>query len=194
MTVKELSSSIKNMAKIANKKLKDLRAKGYENYNQSMIKKFNLLTDNSENPDLVTKRNLFRTGTSHFTKEQLERRLDVLTEFVNNKYASAEWTEKHLKSLRDKWGVSEDEKIKQLFDLYREYGYDNYKDSNSILTAMSEIIEDYDHEMLNNILDTISLSLDNQGKNEDDYVSQLQNGATFLRNWSDMSNSIHGGE
>lgn len=181
MTVKELSSSIKNMAKIANKKLKDLRAKGYENYNQSMIKKYNLLTDSSQNPDLVTKRNLFRTGTSHFNKRQLEKRLEVLTEFVNNKYASAEWTEKHLQSLRDKWHISSDDDVKKMFDAYREFGYDNYKDSNSILTSMASIIEDYDEDILHEVLMGIADDLDNQGHTESDYVKELQYNAGFLK-------------
>lgn len=181
MTVKELSSSIKKMAKIANQKLKDIRAKGYENYNTSMIKKWNLLTDNQENPDLVTKKNYFRTGVSHFTKAQLERRYDTLKEFINNKYVSAEWTEQHLKELRDRWNVSSDEDIKTMFDLYREWGYDNYKDSNSILTAMSSIIEDYDEEILHNVLMGIADDLDNQGHSEEDYIRELQYNAQFLK-------------
>lgn len=181
MTIRELDSSIKKMAKIANKKLKDLRAKGYQNYNQSMIKKYNLLTDSSVNPDIVTKRNLFRTGTSHFNKAQLEKRLSILQEFVNNKYASAEWTEQHLQSLRDRWGISSDADIKTMFDLYREYGYDNFKDSNSILTSMSNIIEDYDPEILENVLQGIADDLDNQGRTEEDYVKELQYNAGFLK-------------
>lgn len=180
MTVRELSSAVKKMAKIANKKLKDLRAKGYENYNQAMIKKYNLLTNSNLNPDLVTKKNLFRTGTSHFNKKQLERRLDVLQEFVNNKYASAEWTEEHLKSLRDRWNITSDDDVKKMFDAYREYGYDNYKDSNSILNAMSTIIEDYDEEILHNVLQGIADDLDNQGHTEDDYIKELQYNAGFL--------------
>lgn len=181
MTIKELSSSIKKMSKIANQKLKDIRAKGYENYNLSMIKKYNLLTDSSQNPDLVTKKNLFRSGTSHFKKADLERRYEVLKEFINNKFASAEWTEQHLKELRDKWKITSDEDVKTMFDLYREWGYDNYKDSNSILTAMSSIIENYDEETLHSVLEGIADDLDNQGNSEEDYVRELQYNAGFLK-------------
>ena len=188
----ELISSIKNLTKIANAKLQKVRKGGYENYNQSFLKKYNVLTNNKVNPDLVTKKGLFRTGVSKFNKDQLIKRLAIMNEFVNNPFASAEYTEQHLSELREKWGISSNDAIKKMFDLYREYGYDNYSDSDKILTSMSKIISDAEIEdienpgefleqILQDIEDDTSYLRQTQAVTEQDYINNLQSQAGILK-------------
>lgn len=188
----ELISSIKNLTKIANTKLQKVRKGGYENYNQSFLKKYNVLTNNKVNPDLVTKKGLFRSGVTKFNKDQLIRRLTIMNEFVNNPYASAEYTEQHLSELREKWGISSNDAIKKMFDLYREYGYDNYSDSDKILTSMSKIISDAEIEdienpgefleqILQDIEDDTSYLRQTQSVTEQDYINNLQSQAGILK-------------
>lgn len=187
MTKKELISHINALQPLANKKLKSVRDKGLEKYNQSFIKKYNILTNNKVNPNLVTKKGLFRKGgIKSYTKQQLIRRYEVMNEFVNNYYASAEYTEQHLEDMRNKWNLKSDKAVKQLFDLYREYGYDNFSDSD-VLTSMSKIINDGDREAddgteyLEEVLQDIEDYFAGQGKTEEDYIKELQSRARILK-------------
>lgn len=187
MTKKELISHINALQPLANKKLKSVRDKGLEKYNQSFIKKYNILTNNKVNPNLVTKKGLFRKGgVKSYTKQQLIRRYEVMNEFVNNYYASAEYTEQHLEDMRNKWNLKSDKAVKQLFDLYREYGYDNFSDSD-VLTSMSKIINDGDREAddgteyLEEVLQDIEDYFAGQGKTEEDYIKELQSRARILK-------------
>lgn len=187
MSKKELISHINALQPLANKKLKSVRDKGLEKYNQSFIKKYNILTNNKVNPNLVTKKGLFRKGgIKSYTKQQLIRRYEVMNEFVNNYYASAEYTEQHLEDMRTKWNLKSDKAVKQLFDLYREYGYDNFSDSD-VLTSMSKIINDGDREAndgaeyLENVLQDIEDYFAGQGKTEEDYIKELQSRARILK-------------
>lgn len=187
LTKTEIAKMVRKAAPIANAKLKSIREQGYEKYNYSMVRKYNTLTTYSEYPNLVTKKNLFRSGSSHFTKEQLIKRYELMTEFINNDYATVAYTQRHLTEMRDKWSLDDDE-IKTMFDLYREYGYDNFTDSDGVLASFSKIMNDsknQDEEMeggeyLQNVLNSIADELDNMGKSEEDYIAELRRNANIL--------------
>lgn len=193
LTKIEIVRRINNLAPIANSKLKAVRSKGLENYNQSFIKKYNILTNNKVNPDLVTKKGYFRKGgIARFRKAELILRYKVMYEFVNNYYASAEYTEKHLQELQNKWGIQSNEAIKEMFDLYREYGYDNYKDSDAVLTSMSKIVGDaelegienpgeYLEQILQDIEDDIATSATERAITDQDYINSLRASARILK-------------
>lgn len=187
LTKTQITKMIRNTAPIANAKLKEMRSKGYDKFNYSMIRKYNTMTNYAANPKTVTKKDLFRTGTSHFTKEQLIKRYELMTEFINNDYASVAYTERHLAEMRDKWSLSDDE-IKDMFELYREYGYDNFTDSDGVLTSFSKLMNDAStknpaldpRDYLKTTLESISNDLDNKGMTEDDYISALRKSAKIL--------------
>ena len=189
----EIVRRINNLAPIANSKLKAVRSKGLENYNQSFIKKYNILTNNKVNPGIVTKKGYFRKGgIARFRKSELIRRYEIMNEFVNNYYASAEYTEKHLQELQNKWGIQSNEAIKTMFDLYREYGYDNYKDSDAVLTSMSKIVGDaelegienpgeYLEQILQDIEDDIATNATERAITDQDYINSLRASAGILK-------------
>lgn len=193
LTRVEIIRRINNLAPIANSKLKAVRSKGLENYNQSFIKKYNILTNNKVNPGIVTKKGYFRKGgIARFRKAELIRRYEIMNEFVNNYYASAEYTEKHLQELQNKWGIQSNDAIKTMFDLYREYGYDNYKDSDAVLTSMSKIVGDaeldgienpgeYLEQILQDIEDDIATSSTEKAITEQDYINSLRASARILK-------------
>lgn len=193
LTRVEIIRRINNLAPIANSKLKAVRSKGLENYNQSFIKKYNILTNNKVNPGIVTKKGYFRKGgIARFRKAELIRRYEIMNEFVNNYYASAEYTEKHLQELQNKWGIQSNDAIKTMFDLYREYGYDNYKDSDAVLTSMSKIVGDaeldgienpgeYLEQILQDIEDDIATSSTERAITEQDYINSLRASARILK-------------
>lgn len=193
LTRVEIVRRINNLAPIANSKLKAVRSKGLENYNQSFIKKYNILTNNKVNPGLVTKKGYFRKGgIARFRKAELIRRYEVMNEFVNNYYASAEYTEKHLQELQNKWGIQSNEAIKNMFDLYREYGYDNYKDSDAVLTSMSKIVGDaelegienpgeYLEQILQDIEDDMAVNALERSITDQDYINSLRASARILK-------------
>lgn len=200
LTKKEISNMIKHITPIANAKLKSVRDKGLENYNQSFIKKYNILTNQKVNYNIATKRGYFRKGVTsytkngkkhEYTKQELIRRYEAMEEFVNNYYASAEYTEQHLQELSEKWGLKDKNNIKSLFDLYREYGYDNYKDSDAVLTSMSKIMSDaeeyggdaknYLETILMDIEDEIAVVAENKAITEADYIKSLQENAHILK-------------
>lgn len=191
LTRKELEQRVKNVTKIANQKLKKIKQSGLIPYNQSFSKKYNIYLNNKVNPNIATKKGYFKTGVSKFNKEQLARRYEIMNEFIQNKYASAEYTREHIDELKTKWGLKSDQSVLSIFDLYREYGYDNYKDSDAILTSMSKILGDaeddldienpgeYLEELLQDIEDDLQSTQDSL--TEDDYISQLRKKANILK-------------
>lgn len=189
-TKKQIVEMSKNLTKIANAKLKEMRNLGYDKYNYSMIRKYNALTTYSTSTkNNITKKGYFRSGGySKFTKAQLVHRYEIMNEFINNPFATVAYTQRHLEELRDRWSLTDDE-IKDMFSAYREYGYDNFTDSDGILRSFSKIMTDapadengnrnpIDH--LRKVLDTISRDLDNRGKTELDYVNKVKEQAKFL--------------
>lgn len=188
LTKKQIVEMINHIAPIANSKIKSVRSANLENYNQSWIKKYNITINNDVNPNMVTKKGYFRKGGySKFTKEQLIHRYEVMNEFVTNRYASADYTQQHLSELQEKWGLKNDESIKRMFDLYREYGYDNYKDSET-LVYMSKILSDNeeDPEILEDILWNLEQSMydDSAGygaPTEQDFINELKAAAGILK-------------
>lgn len=190
---KELERMVKNVTKIANKKLKQIKTAGLIPYNQSFTKKYNLDLDYKENPSIATQRGYFKTGVTKYSKKELANRYEVMNEFVNNYYASAEYTRKHVDELKTKWGLKSDESVLSIFDLYREYGYDNYKDSDTILTSMSKILGDaeddldvenageYLEELLQSIEDELIPEIKGDAITEDDYIASLREKANILK-------------
>lgn len=191
---------VKNVTALANAKLKPIKKQGLVNYNQSFIKKYNILLNQKANYNIATKSGYFRKGVTsytkngkkhYYTKDELIKRYEIMNEFVNNPYASAEYTKQHLEELSQKWGIQSQESIKKMFDLYREYGYDNYKDSDGTLTAMSKIISDAEMdginagEYLENILTEIEDDIAIKGENglitEQEYIKELQSHAHILK-------------
>lgn len=191
LTRKELEQRVKNVTKIANQKLKEIKQSGLIPYNQSFSKKYNTYLNNKVNPNIATKKGYFKTGVSKFNKEQLARRYEIMNEFIQNKYASAEYTREHIDELKTKWGLKSDQSVLSIFDLYREYGYDNYKDSDAILTSMSKILGDAEDDLdienpgeyLEELLQDIEGDLQStqDGLTEDDYISQLRKKANILK-------------
>lgn len=200
LTITELQNMVKNVTTLANAKLKPMKRQGLINYNQSFIKKYNISLNQKENYFMATKTGYFRKGVisytkngkkQYYTKDELIKRYEVMNEFVNNPYASVEYTKQHLKELSQKWGIESQDAIKKMFDLYREYGYDNYKDSDGTLTAMSKIISDAEMDGLNageyleNILtdieDDIALIREEKAITEEDYIKELQSQARILK-------------
>lgn len=200
LTKVELQNMIKNVTALANAKLKPMKKQGLANYNQSFIKKYNILLNQKANYNIATKSGYFRKGVTsytkngkkhYYTKDELIKRYEIMNEFVNNPYASAEYTKQHLEELSQKWGIQSQESIKKMFDLYREYGYDNYKDSDGTLTAMSKIISDAEMdginagEYLENILTEIEDDIAIKGESglitEQEYIKELQSHAHILK-------------
>lgn len=193
LTRKELEQMVKNATKIANKKLKQIKSAGLIPYNQSFTKKYNIYLNNKVNPSVATQKGYFKTGVSKFNKKELARRYDIMNEFINNHYASAEYTREHIDELKTKWGLKSDQSVLSIFDLYREYGYDNYKDSDTILTSMSKILGDaeddldienageYLEELLQDIQDELIPESKGDAITEDDYISALRAKANILK-------------
>lgn len=194
LTKAQIVNKINSIVPIANSKLKKIYSKNLQNYNQSFIKKYNMLTNNTVNPDLVTKKGYFRKGgIKQFRKSQLIRRYETIKEFIENDYASAEYTERHLASMRERLGLNDDEVIKKIFDLYREYGYENYGDS-EVITYMANIVDKYSDfeggsmealESLESILQSIEDDMNtnimlNQEVTVNDYIKALKENTTIL--------------
>ena len=200
LTKVELQNMVKNVTALANAKLKPIKKEGLANYNQSFIKKYNILLNQKANYNIATKSGYFRKGVTsytkngkkhYYTKDELIKRYEIMNEFVNNPYASVEYTKQHLEELSQKWGIQSQDSIKKMFDLYREYGYDNYKDSDGTLTAMSKLVSDaemggmdageYLESILMEIEDNISVDSESKTITEEDYIKELQSHAHILK-------------
>ena len=128
--LKNLQQQVKREALKANSKLRQMYKRGYERFNYSMIRKYTpYLEENIGTAS--TAKGYFKTGFKGSNLQELSSRLHILQSFNENKFATVEYTKQHLKQLTEKWGLNEEETI-DMFDLYREFGFDAYNESDEL--------------------------------------------------------------
>ena len=183
LTKTQIAQMNNRLAVLANAKLKEMRDLGYDKLNYSMVRKYNTLTSYEGNSSMITKKGYFRKGgASKVRKENLIKRYNLMNDFINNDYATVAYTQRHLEELRNKWSLTDDE-VKDMFEAYREFGYNNYSDSEGVLQSFSKIMNDTPinaNDQISSDDHLISNKLDNKGKTEADYVRELQNRAHII--------------
>ena len=138
MSYKELRHDFFVMTKQANAILDEVTKKGLRKYGTAYIRKYNtmLATNDIKNLGSATGRFSTRLGT----KENLIKRMRILDQFIDNPAVYAEKIDADIRALADRLGFKSTTLVTELFDIWREYGFEDYKDdSDRLLIAFAEV-------------------------------------------------------
>lgn len=197
MTISELQKLYHEKALRANAKLKELGE--LRQYNNVMARKYEPLLNDTTKNYMHTKARVLKNGlvispkfrtSIHTNKQAMINAINTLDSFNVSPYTTAEYTQQQINRMRERHNISEDQ-VKDMFNLYREYGLDNYvHDSDEIITALSEI-ENSTNGRLDVILEQIQNDLDDMPMyTVDDVLDQLHYYSEDENLTEDVANSI----
>lgn len=137
--VKELHSYMRDLAKQANSRIKAVNKRGLRELSPTYVRKYDPMLYGNTIPNLATTKGMFSSAKS--TKANMINRIQTLENFIRNPYTSVERTEAYVNNLLHQTGLESEEDLKTMFEVYRDFGYDDYKDdSDKIIEIFSEMM------------------------------------------------------
>lgn len=197
MTTRELQKLYHEKALKANAKLEKLG--DLRQYNNVMARKYEPILNDATRSYMHTKGRILKSGlvispkfrtSIRASKQSIISAINTLDSFNVSPYTTAEYTQQQISRMRERHNISEDQ-VKDMFNLYREYGLDNYvHDSDEIITALSEI-ENSTNGRLDVILEQIQNDLDDMPMyTVDDVLDQLHYYSEDENLTEDVANAI----
>lgn len=152
MSYKELQSMYRDLARRANYRIEQVGEN--RKYSNVYARKYDPILFGNTIENIGTKKGMFAL-TKRGTKENLMTRIQTVERFLDNVYTDAEHVNKYIDELMDRTKLRNKGDLEKLFDLYREMGFDDYKDdSEKIIQIMAEMYNNnYDPERLLRWLD-----------------------------------------
>lgn len=158
----ELHSYMRRLANEANKRIKAINKRGLRELSPTYVRKYDPMLYGNTITNLATTKGMFSTAKS--AKANMVMRIQTLENFLRNPYTTVERTEAYVNNLLQQTGLNSEEDLKTMFEVYRDYGYDDYKDdSDKIIEIFSEMLnKKYDIRKVADFLE----------KNRDTFVDQ----------------------
>lgn len=137
--VKELHNYMRDLAKQANARIKAVNKRGLRELSPTYVRKYDPMLYGNTIANLATTKGMFSSAKS--TKANMINRIQTLENFIRNPYTSVERTEAYVNNLLHQTGLESEEDLKTMFEVYRDFGYDDYKDdSDKIIEIFSEMM------------------------------------------------------
>lgn len=137
--VKELHNYMRDLAKQANARIKAVNQRGLRELSPTYVRKYDPMLYGNTIANLATTKGMFSSAKS--TKANMINRIQTLENFIRNPYTSVERTEAYVQNLLHQTGLESEEDLKTMFEVYRDFGYDDYKDdSDKIIEIFSEMM------------------------------------------------------
>lgn len=137
--VKELHNYMRDLAKQANARIKAVNKRGIRELSPTYVRKYDPMLYGNTIANLATTKGMFSSAKS--TKANMINRIQTLENFIRNPYTSVERTEAYVNNLLHQTGLESEEDLKTMFEVYRDFGYDDYKDdSDKIIEIFSEMM------------------------------------------------------
>lgn len=137
--VKELHNYMRDLAKQANARIKAVNKRGLRELSPTYVRKYDPMLYGNTIANLATTKGMFSSAKS--TKANMITRIQTLENFIRNPYTSVERTEAYVNNLLHQTGLESEEDLKTMFEVYRDFGYDDYKDdSDKIIEIFSEMM------------------------------------------------------
>lgn len=134
----ELNRYMKALAKEANKRIKEVEKANLRNYNPTYTRKYNSMLYGNTIKNIGTKSGRFSTRSG--TASNLIERITAMEQFLQNPFTTVEKSQKYLDELKERVDIQDDDMLKTMFDVYRDLGYDDFKDdSDKIIQIFSEM-------------------------------------------------------
>lgn len=134
----ELNRYMKALAKEANKRIKEVEKANLRNYNPTYTRKYNSMLYGNTIKNIGTKSGKFSTRSGKASN--LIERITAMEQFLQNPFTTVEKSQKYLDELKERVDIQDDDMLKTMFDVYRDLGYDDFKDdSDKIIQIFSEM-------------------------------------------------------
>ena len=134
----ELNRYMKELAKAANARIKEVEKANLRNYSPTYTRKYNAILYGNTIKNIGTKSGRFSTRTG--TASNLIERITAMEQFLQNPFTTVEKSQKYLGELKERVNIYDDDMLKTMFDVYRDLGYDDFKDdSDKIIQIFSEM-------------------------------------------------------
>lgn len=153
MKMTELRSMYRDLARRANYRIEQVGSK--RKLSNVYTRKYDPMLYGNTVANIGTKKGMFALA-NRGNKENLIERIQVVERFLDNPYTDVKHVNDYVSDLLSRTNLKNEENLVKMFDLYREYGYDDYKDdSDKIIQIMSEMYNNgYDPEKLLMYLDS----------------------------------------
>lgn len=178
----ELHSYMRRLANEANKRIKAVNKRGIRELSPTYVRKYDPMLYGNTISNLATSKGMFSTAKTN--KANMINRIQTLENFLRNPYTSVERTEAYVQNLLQQTGLENEEDLKTMFEVYRDFGYDDYKDdSDKIIEIFSEMMnKGYDIRKVADFLD----------KNRENFADQREeiNALERISNTADIRSSI----
>lgn len=138
MSWSQLQHDFRILVKEANSIIREVDKKGLRNYGAVYARKYNTMLFGNTIENIGTKKGLF---SSKFSKrENMIARMRAMDEFINNPNVQAKKIQRDLDDLAKRIGLKDTALLLKIFDVYKAYGFESYKDdSDRLLIAFSEV-------------------------------------------------------
>ena len=138
-----LVKQYKAAAAAANAKLNALRESGKSEFNMQMVRKWNTLLKDKSVKYVNTKTGKFMASPSNkvgkwMSAKELRSAIATLNQFTSSRYTSVEYTSAYTQELMERLGVSDEKLLKDIFRVFREFGFAGRWDSGHILSNIAE--------------------------------------------------------
>lgn len=155
MSYRDLQDMYRDLARRANWRIEQVgEARKYSN---AYARRYDPMLFGNTIANIGTKKGMFALA-KRGTKQNLISRIQAVEGFLENPYTEVKAVNKYVDELMSRTKLKDKDNLSKLFDLYREFGFDDYKDeSETIIQVMAEMYNDgYDPERLIAWLDKIS--------------------------------------
>ena len=153
MKMTELRSIYRDLARRANYRIEQVGSK--RKLSNVYTRKYDPMLYGNTIANIGTKKGMFALA-NRGNKENLIERIQAVERFLDNPYTDVKHVNDYVADLLSRTNLKNEENLVKMFDLYREYGYDDFKDdSDKIIQIMSEMYNNgYDPEKLLMFLDS----------------------------------------
>lgn len=173
MKMTELRSMYRDLARRANYRIEQVGSK--RKLSNVYTRKYDPMLYGNTIANIGTKKGMFALA-NRGNKENLIERIQAVERFLDNPYTDVKHVNDYVDDLISRTNLKNEENLTKMFDLYREYGYDDFKDdSDKIIQILSEMYNNgYDPEKLLMFLDS------------GEYESQLEHIQAMEDAWDTM--------
>lgn len=119
---------------MAQKKLKAMNASGLREFNMQFIRKWDTILSD---PKYGTKHGYWRSNATSLNMKELMKYTALLAQFNTSDYNTVQYTEKYVEDLKERVGLDDNDRLKDTFRIFREYGFAGRYDSTEMLNEIA---------------------------------------------------------
>lgn len=142
-TYSKLEQQYRKAAKIANEKIKALEMAGLKEFNMQFSRKWDIMLHDKNIKFVNTATGRFLSSPSKkfgkwLSASELRSAIGTLTQFNSSRYTTVEYTREYVEETKAKLGVEDEDLLKSIYKVFREFGFAGRWDSGNVLSDIAE--------------------------------------------------------